>query len=136
MLSYTSIHNCQNEFLCYKTKTIHKNKKFAYTCHRVLTIFTNTSIIHNILMLRTNHSDITFKNSGNCGMYSLNYRWQIFILHFTDSHFVFLQIFILQITDFNVISFHKLQETINHANFQYIDITFCLTGLSRKFRKN
>ena len=87
-------------------------------------------------MLLTNHSDITFKNSGNCGMYAFDYRWQIFILHFTDSHFVFLQIFILQITDFNVISFHKLQETIKHANFQHIDITFCLTGLSRKFRKN
>ena len=68
-------------------------------------------------MLLKNHSDITFKNSGNCGMCALNYGWQIFILHFTDSHFVFLQIFILQITDFNDISFHKLQETINHANF-------------------
>ena len=74
MLLYTSIHNSQNEFLCYKTKTIHKNKKIAYTCHIILIIFTNISIIHNILMLLTNHSDITFKNSENCGMYALNYR--------------------------------------------------------------
>ena len=57
-------------------------------------------------------------------------KQQIFILQITD--------FILQIqgADFNFISFHILQQTINYAKFRYINITFCLTGLSRKYRKN
>ena len=57
-------------------------------------------------------------------------KLQIFILQITD--------FILQIqgADFNFISFHILQQTINYAKFWYINITFCLTGLSRKYRKN
>ena len=39
-----------------------KNNKFAHTCHRILTIFTNANISNNILMLLTNYIDITFKN--------------------------------------------------------------------------